>query len=75
MNTPTTYLGLDIAKLTLDLSPHPTLTCQHYANDPRGHARLPILPPMGGRPPGALPTSTKTARIRIRAVNPTPNPD
>jgi transposase len=40
MNTPTTYLGLDIAKLTLDLSLHPTLTCQHYANDPCGHARL-----------------------------------
>ena len=35
MNT-TTYLGLDIAKLTLDLSPHPALPKRNYANDPTG---------------------------------------
>lgn len=32
----TTYLGLDIAKLTLDLSPHPALPKRNYANDAAG---------------------------------------
>lgn len=47
MNTPTpttkltpTYLGLDIAKRTLDLSVHPALTQRAYANDAAGHATL-----------------------------------
>lgn len=46
MNTPTsttptpTYLGLDIAKLTLELSPHPALTTGIYANGATGHAAL-----------------------------------
>ncbi|MGV1015579.1 MAG: IS110 family transposase [Methyloceanibacter sp.] len=35
MNT-ITYLGLDIAKLTLDLSPHPALPKRNYANDAAG---------------------------------------
>jgi transposase len=39
MSTPT-YLGLDIAKLTLDLSPHPDLKARTYANDPAGHRAL-----------------------------------
>ena len=39
MGTPT-YLGLDIAKLTLDLSPHPDLKARAYANDPAGHRAL-----------------------------------
>ena len=39
MSTPT-YLGLDIAKLTLDLSPHPDLKARAYANDPAGHRAL-----------------------------------
>jgi transposase len=33
---PTTYLGLDIAKLTLDLSPHPAIPKRTYANDAAG---------------------------------------
>jgi transposase len=36
MNPHITYLGLDIAKLTLDLSPHPALPKRTYANDPAG---------------------------------------
>jgi transposase len=39
MSTPT-YLGLDIAKLTLDLSPHPDLKARAYANDPAGYRAL-----------------------------------
>lgn len=39
MSTPT-YLGLDIAKLTLDLSPHRDLKARAYANDPAGHRAL-----------------------------------
>ncbi|MEK7781212.1 MAG: IS110 family transposase [Verrucomicrobiota bacterium] len=35
MNT-ITYLGLDIAKRTLDLSPHPALPKRNYSNDPTG---------------------------------------
>lgn len=35
-----TYLGLDIAKLTLDLSPPPGLPPRAYPNDPAGHAAL-----------------------------------
>src|SRR6187455_208519 len=36
-----TYLGLDIAKLTLELSAHPQLLKQHsYRNDPAGHRAL-----------------------------------
>lgn len=37
---PVTYLGLDIAKLTLDLSPHPALRRQHFPNDKQGHRAL-----------------------------------
>lgn len=46
MNTPPTptpaptYLGLDIAKRTLDLSLHPALPQRLYANDAAGHAAL-----------------------------------
>lgn len=46
MNAPTagasapTYLGLDIAKRTLDLSPHPALAPRPYTNDATGHATL-----------------------------------
>lgn len=48
MNTPTpttptptpTYLGLDIAKRTLDLSVHPALTQRAYTNDAAGYATL-----------------------------------
>jgi transposase len=46
MNTPSTptpaptYLGLDIAKRTLDLSPHPALTPRVYTNDAAGHTAL-----------------------------------
>ena len=46
MNTSTshtpapTYLGLDIAKRTLDLSPHPSLPARVYPNDAAGHAAL-----------------------------------
>jgi transposase len=40
MNPHLTYLGLDIAKLTLDLSPHPALTKRTYANDPAGRRAL-----------------------------------
>lgn len=40
----TTYLGLDIAKLTLDLSPHPALPKRTYANDAAGlHSLLTAL--------------------------------
>lgn len=40
MNPPITYLGIDIAKLTLDFSPHPALTGRQGANDAAGHRRL-----------------------------------
>lgn len=45
MNSSTTspatlYLGLDIAKRTLDLSAHPALAARSYANDPAGHRAL-----------------------------------
>lgn len=40
MNPSPTYLGLDIAKLTLDLSPHPTLPRRTYPNTPAGHRAL-----------------------------------
>lgn len=45
MNTPTTppaptWLGLDIAKRSLDLSTHPALSRRTYANDPAGHRAL-----------------------------------
>ena len=46
MNAPTagasapTYLGLDIAKRTLDLSPHPALAPRPYTHDATGHASL-----------------------------------
>ena len=36
MNPHITYLGLDIAKLTLDLNPHPALPKRTYTNDPAG---------------------------------------
>lgn len=37
---PITHLGLDIAKLTLDLSPHPALRRLHFTNDRKGHRAL-----------------------------------
>jgi transposase len=40
MNPPTTFLGIDIAKLTLDLSPHPKLSKLLFANDAVGHKAL-----------------------------------
>lgn len=40
MNMPPTYLGLDIAKLTLDLSPHPALPQLNYPNTAAGHRAL-----------------------------------
>jgi transposase len=46
MNTPSThtpaptYLGLDIAKRTLDLSPHPACAQRSFANDAAGHTAL-----------------------------------
>lgn len=36
MNTTITYLGLDIAKRSLDLSPHPACPQRSYANDAAG---------------------------------------
>lgn len=38
--TPVTHLGLDIAKLTLDLSPHPALRQTRLDNTPAGHRQL-----------------------------------
>lgn len=39
--TPITYLGIDIAKLTLELSSHPALSKRRsYPNNPAGHRRL-----------------------------------
>jgi transposase len=35
-----TYLGIDIAKLTLDYSPHPALKLRQGPNDAAGHRRL-----------------------------------
>jgi len=40
MNTTITYLGLDIAKRSLDLSPHPACTQGSFANDAAGHRAL-----------------------------------
>src|SRR5260221_9347911 len=40
MNTTHYYVGLDIAKLTLDLSPHPQLRQRTFANDAAGHRAL-----------------------------------
>jgi hypothetical protein len=40
MNTTITYLGLDIAKRTLDLSPHPSFTQRTFSNDAVGHRDL-----------------------------------
>ena len=40
MSTPIIYLGLDIAKASLDLSPHPGLTPLVFSNDAAGHGRL-----------------------------------
>jgi transposase len=40
MNTTLTYLGLDIAKRSLDLSPHPACTQRTYTNDAAGHRAL-----------------------------------
>lgn len=37
---PTTYLGIDIAKHSLDLSPHPGLRCLVFANDDAGLGAL-----------------------------------
>ena len=34
------YLGLDIAKETLELSPHPQIKTRVFSNDPPGHRRL-----------------------------------
>lgn len=44
-----TYLGLDISKLTLELSPHPGLRRRAFPNDPPGHrALLTVLRRLGG---------------------------
>ena len=40
MNTIITYLGLDIAKRSLDLSPHPAGTPRTFSNDAAGHRDL-----------------------------------
>jgi len=40
MNNTITYLGLDIAKRTLDLSPHPSFTQRSFPNDAAGHRTL-----------------------------------
>lgn len=40
MNTTITYLGLDIAKRSLDLSPHPAGTPRTFSNDAAGHRDL-----------------------------------
>ncbi len=40
MNTTVTYLGLDIAKLTLELSPLQGNKTLCFSNDPKGHRRL-----------------------------------
>lgn len=40
MQTASTYLGLDIAKLTLDLSPHPGLPQRTLPNQAAGHRKL-----------------------------------
>jgi transposase len=40
MNTSITYLGLDIAKRSLDLSAHPACPQRTYANDAAGHQAL-----------------------------------
>jgi transposase len=49
MNTTITYLGLDIAKRSLDLSPHPSFTQRTYTNDAAGYrALLAALGQVGG---------------------------
>jgi transposase len=40
MKTPLTYLGLDIAKLTLDTSPLANSPARTFTHDPKGHRRL-----------------------------------
>jgi transposase len=40
MKTTLTYLGLDIAKRSLDLSPHPSITQRTFPNDAAGHRAL-----------------------------------
>jgi transposase len=51
MNTSITYLGLDIAKRSLDLSAHPACTQRTYANDAAGyHSLLAAL----GQVPGPI---------------------
>ena len=40
MNTTIAYLGLDIAKRSLDLSAHPAFTQGSFPNDPAGHRAL-----------------------------------
>ena len=40
MNTIITYLGLDIAKRSLDLSPHPGFVQRSFPNDEAGHRAL-----------------------------------
>jgi transposase len=49
MNSSITYLGLDIAKRSLDLSPHPASTQRTFANDAAGHhALLAVLARVSG---------------------------
>jgi transposase len=90
MNTPTllpgtepvaTYLGLDIAKRTLDLSVHPALTQRAYPNDAAGHATLlaalrPVAGPIhiiceatGGYEHGLL-AALHAAQVPVTLVNP-----
>jgi transposase len=77
----TTYLGLDIAKLTLDLSPHPVLRKRTYPNNPKGHAALlavlpKLVPPVhviceatGGYEQNLL-AALQQARIPVSLLNP-----
>lgn len=81
-NQPTpTYLGLDIAKRTLDLSAHPALGQRAYANDPAGHRALvaalrPVAGPIqiiceatGGYEHDLL-AALHAARVPVTLVNP-----
>ena len=89
MNAPTagasapTYLGLDIAKRTLDLSAHPTLVQRAFANDPAGHRALlaavqqivgpiQIICEATGGYEHALLAALHAAQVPVTLVNPRP---
>ena len=76
-----TYLGLDIAKRTLDLSVHPALPQRAYANAPGGHAALvtalrQVIDPIQiiceatGGYEQALLAALHTARVPVTLINP-----